>query len=316
VHRKFGLSCDSLRAVDLVLADGRLVRASESENAELLWGLRGGGGNFGVVTAMEFDAHPMGPIVMDATAVYPIDTANTVLRAWRDWALTVPDEVTTRALIWTFPAAEGLPPEIHDQEVVIIASVYAGDADEGERVLQPTRELGTLLADLSMQAPFRFVQAAFDPFFAKGVLSSYWKSVYLPSLSDEAIDFVVKVGTERLSPFTLIHIPMMGGAVSAVAATDTAFGDRSAPFMLSVDGNWTDRSDDDRQIAWVRGVMADAERFGTGQTYLNFSGADAGGSETGVLTAAFGANLKRLQVLKQKYDPTNLFRLNNNIPPG
>jgi hypothetical protein len=167
-----------------------------------------------------------------------------------------------------------------------------------------------------MQAPFRFVQAAFDPFFAKGVLSSYWKSVYLPSLSDEAIDFVVKVGTERLSPFTLIHIPMMGGAVSAVAATDTAFGDRSAPFMLSVDGNWTDRSDDDRQIAWVRGVMADAERFGTGQTYLNFSGADAGGSETGVLTAAFGANLKRLQVLKQKYDPTNLFRLNNNIPPG
>jgi FAD/FMN-containing dehydrogenase len=312
VHRKFGLSCDNLRAVEVVTADGQLIRASESEHADLFWALRGGGGNFGIATGFEFDAHVMGPIVMSASPVYPIDQAGTVLRGWRDWAMTVPDEITTRAMIWTFPADPALPPELHNQEVVLIAAIYTGDADEGERLCAPIRALGVPLADLSMQAPFRFLQSGFDGFFAKGVLSSYWKSTYLNELTDEAIDFVVKVGSSRVSPFTLVHIPLMGGAVSRLGPTDSAFGDRSAPFILSIDANWTDRSDDARQIAWTREVLDEAARFATGQTYLNFGGED----DAELVESAFGANLARLQDVKRKYDPTNIFRLNNNISPG
>jgi hypothetical protein len=237
------------------------------------------------------------------------------MRAWRDWAATVPDEITTRAVFWTMPADPHLPPEVHDQQVLILGAVYTGLADEGERILQPIREFGTPLGDLSAQMPFRFFQAAFDPFFPKGQVASYWKSIYMDALTDEAIDFIVKAGASRTSPLTLVHVPLLGGAMSRIGPTATAFGDRGAPYMLSVDGNWIDRTENRDQIAWVRDVISEAARFGNGGTYLNFDGQDDADAADQV-DAAFGATLDQLRDLKKQHDPHNLFRLNNNITPA
>lgn len=311
LHRKWGLTCDSLRAVEVVTADGDLVIASEDENPDLFWGVRGGGGNFGVVTSFEFEAYDLGPTVMCAAVMYPVDDAPSLFRAWRDWTQTAPDEVTSRVIFWTMPEDPNLPAAVHDQDVMIVGAVYAGDPDDGERVLQPARELGLPLADLSARMPYRFFQAMFDPFFPKGELGSYWKSVYLRDLSDDAIDLVTALGASRVSPLTLVHVPQLGGAISRVGPDETPVGDRSAPYMLSVDGSWADPAEADGVIAWVRAATAKAAPFSTGGTYLNF-----GGQDDADVPAAFGGNLKRLRQLKRKYDPDNLFRLNANISPA
>lgn len=313
LHRKWGLSCDSLRAVEIVTADGRLVTASAEENPELFWGLRGGGGNFGVAVNFVFEAYPLGPIVEPAAVFYPPEQASEILRSWRDWASGTPDEVTTRALFWTMPADPSLPPEVHDKEVLIIGALYAGDQDEGAKVLQPAREFAEPLADISQPMPYRFFQAAFDE-LSTG-LHSYWKSTYFDELSDEAIDFIAERGCSRPVPRTLVHVPIMGGATARVGAADSAFGDRSAPWMLSVDGNWTDPKDADKVIDWVRESIAQAQNLpGAGGAYLNFTGDES--TDASVVQAQFGQNLERLAGLKKKYDPDNLFRLNNNIQPA
>jgi FAD/FMN-containing dehydrogenase len=313
LHRKWGLACDNLLAAEIVTADGQLLRASGSQNEDLFWALRGGGGNFGVVTAFEFAAHELGPIVMAAAPIYGVDAADDVMRAWRAWTETLPDEVTTRSVFWSMPEDPSLPPAVHNQEVLILGALYAGSADEGETVLQPIREFATPLADLSEQMPYRMFQAAFDPFFPKGEIASYWKSTYLPALNDDAVDLVVKRARSRLSPLTLVHVPLMGGATSRLGATETAFGDRSAPYMLSVDGNWVEPDHAQAEIAWVRETIDEAQRFSSG-TYLNFGGDEPDASAA--VEAAFGENLPRLREIKQKYDPQNLFRLNNNITSG
>lgn len=315
LHRKYGLACDNLRAAEVVSADGQVRRASESENPDLFWGLRGGGGNFGVVTAFEFEAYPVGPTVMVGSTIYPMDNSDEILRAWRDWTTTVPDEITTRAVMWWLPEDPHLPPEVHNKDVLITAAVYSGSVNDGERVVEPIRHLGTPLADLSSPMPYRVVQSLFDPFFPKGELSSYWKSVYLREVGDDAIELMSRSARRRLHPLVMIHIPMLGGAMSRVAANRTAFGDRSADYMLSVDGNWVDGEDSKDNIRWVREVVDEA-RFlpSAAGTYLNFSGdAELDGAER---LLAFGDNLERLVRLKGEYDPDNRFRLNNNIPPG
>ncbi|WP_271221048.1 FAD-binding oxidoreductase [Streptosporangium carneum] len=314
LHRRYGLSCDNLRAAEVVTADGRLLRASESENEDLFWGLRGGGGNFGVVTAFEFDAHPLGPTVMCAAPMYA-DGFDEVFRAWRDWADTVPDEVTTRAVFWTVPEDPHMPPQVHDRQVLITGAVYAGPPEEGERILQPIRNLGVPLADLSGPMPFRMFQSAFDFFFAKGMLDSYWKSLFMKELTDRAADLIVSCGVARTSPQTMVHVPLLGGAVGRVGPRDTAFGDRDAHSMLSVDGNWVDHRGTADHVAWVRHVIDRAEEFSTGGTYLNFDSDDPSKAPE-LVPAAFGENLRRLTEIKKRYDPQNLFRLNANIPPA
>lgn len=315
LHRKYGLSCDNLRAAEIVTADGRVLRVDESEHPELLWGLRGGGGNFGVVTAFEFDAHPVGPVVMNGTAMYPLADADRVIPAWRSWAATLPDEVTTRLALWHVPAAPELPPAVHDQEVLIVGAVHAGSVEDGQRVLGDVAHLGTPLADLSGPMSYRALQSLFDPFFPRGGLRSYWKSIYLDSLDDDAVSLITRRGQQRPHPLTMVHVPQMGGAVSRVGSTDTAFGDRSAAFMLSVDGNWQDADDTGRVVSWVRDTIAEASLLSSaGGTYLNFSGDTD--LEGGDRQAAFGENLQRLMRLKAEYDPANRFRLNNNIAPA
>lgn len=315
LHRKWGLTCDSLRAAELVTADGEVVRASDDENPELFWGLRGGGGNFGVVTAFEFDAYPLGPIVMCGAVMHAIEDADEVFPAWRDWANTVPDEITSRALFWHMPEAPILPPAVHNRDVLILAALYAGPTQEGEAAIEPMREIGSPLADLSGHMPYRRFQAFLDPLFPKGEMASYWKSIYLEELSDEALDLISDRARQRPSPLTLVHVPMMGGAVDRLGTGDTAFGDRSSPYMLSVDGNWIDLDESDEQIAWVRDTVDQARRLpsATG-TYLNFSGDQE--ADATAMDDAFGDNLERLADLKKRYDPDNFFRLNNNIQPA
>jgi FAD/FMN-containing dehydrogenase len=315
LHRKLGLACDSLRAAEMVTADGRLVRTSDTEDPELLWGLRGGGGNFGVVTAFEFEAHPVGPTVFMAAPVYDAAHADTVFPRWVEWARSAPDEVTSRANFWWLPPAPALPPAIQDQDVLILGALYAGPVDEGERVLQPLRELGEPLADLSMAMPYRTAQSNFDPFFVKGAMRSYWKATYLDGVDDAAMELTLRSARERPHPLCMVHVALMGGATSRVSPERTAFGDRAPDFMLSVDGNWTEPADDEACLAWVRSVIAEAEQLPTaGGTYLNFSGDDEIDQRS--RTAQFGENLERLTALKDRFDPRNRFRLNNNVPPS
>jgi FAD/FMN-containing dehydrogenase len=315
LHRQYGLACDNLRSVEIVTADGQLLRASETENEELFWAVRGGGGNFGVVTTFEFEAQPIGPILPVAVVMYPIDGADQFFPAWREWASTAPDEAMSRAGFWWFPEHPGLPPALHDRDVFMVASIYTGADDQAREVLQPLRELGTPLADLGERMPYRTLQSALDPFFPKGQLISYWKSVYLDELSDGVTDLIVRHGVRRPSARTLIHVPMLGGAMARVDPTATAFGDRGAPFMLSVDGNWTNPAATRDNVGWVRQVIAEAERFSTHGTYLSFTGQEETAGPD-LVKAAYGENLGRLARIKRRYDPGNLFRMNSNIAPA
>jgi hypothetical protein len=253
--------------------------------------------------------------VFSAAPIYSMDDADHLFRAWRDWTSGAPDEITTRALFWSLPENELLPPEVHNKDVVILGALYAGEPDKGEEMLAPLRKLTTPLADLSGPMPLRIFNSAFDGFFPKGEIASYWKSLFLPEIDEDATQFIVETGRQRGSPLTVVHVPLMGGAVARVGADDTAFGDRSAQFMLSIDANWSDPKDAETEIAWTRGVIREAERFSNGMTYLNFSGQEDSKAPE-LVESAFGRNLSRLREIKKTYDPQNLFRLNNNIPPA
>lgn len=315
VRRKYGLSCDSLLSAQVATADGRLVTASAHENPELYWALRGGGGNFGVATSLTFRLHPHGPVNAFAGVFYPVEQAAQVWRGARDFATRAPDEVTMLIGCTTLPASEHTPPEIHETPFVVVGAVYVGDPEEGMRVLQPLRELGTPLADISQPMPFAAVQGAFDEFFQRQALRSYWKSTFVNELSDEIVDLVVEAARARPSKRTFMVSFLMGGAINSVQAEDTAYSERSANWMVSVDGNWEDPAEDDKVVTWVREVWGGIHRLGTGATYLNFTGISDERADVGV-ESAFGKNLERLAEVKKRWDPENFFRLNNNIAPA
>jgi FAD/FMN-containing dehydrogenase len=313
-RRKHGMSIDNLVSVDLVTADSSFLRASETENPELFWALRGAGGNFGVATAFEYRLHPLGPGVMFLACLYPLVQIRTVLTAWRDFIATVPDEATVDALVWSIPAHPAFPEALHGQPVIGIAGMHAGSADEGERLFRPLRALAVPLLDMSGTMPYTAVQSAFDPFFPPHALRYYWKSAYLDSMSDEVIDTFAGWAEKRSSPRTLLSLRHLGGAIGRVAADATAFGDRSAPFLLSIDTTWEHAEEDGGHVAWTRSVWSDMQRFSRGAMYFNFPGFLEEG-ET-LLRNSYGANYDRLRNVKAEYDPTNLFRLNQNISPA
>jgi FAD/FMN-containing dehydrogenase len=315
VRRKYGLTIDSLLSARVVCADGSVRTASPTSEPDLFWALRGGGGNFGVVTSFEFRAHPLGPIVAFAGVFYPVADAARVLPRWREYCATTPDEVTSAAVAISFPADPHLPPPVHNQSCLVIAGVYAGDPNEGMKVMQPLRELGTPLADISQPMPFMAVQTAFDGFFPMGKLQSYWKAQHLPALSDDAIAVIAERANQRPSPLTLVVTFQMGGAINRVGPTETAYAERSAPWMSSVDGNWENPADNATNIAWVRESFRRIAPYSNGMTYTSFTGqADETAS---TLTAnAYGANLDRLRRIKAQYDPDNFFRLNPNVEPA
>jgi FAD/FMN-containing dehydrogenase len=308
-----GLCCDNLMAADMVTAEGRLIRASETENPDLLWALRGGGGNFGVVTSFEFRLSPVAPELFFCGPAYPEERAREVLPLWRDFMAAAPDELSGLAEFSTIPSDPAIPEHAWRRRVVTLAHVYDGPAEAGDRLTAPLRDFGEPLADFSGAMPYRMLQGMYDSLFPKGRDRCYWKSTYLSDLGDSVIDEIVAGLSERPSEMTFASIWKFAGAVQRVPAQATAFGDRSMPFMLSLDAIWTRPSDDDANMTWVRTMWTRMQRHSNGRLYLNFPGHGEG--ET-LVRDAFGAQTyERLQRIKGKYDPENLFRMNQNIVP-
>jgi FAD/FMN-containing dehydrogenase len=313
VRRKHGLSIDNLISVDIVTADGELRRASATENEDLFWAVRGAGSNFGVVTSFEFQAHPLGPMVMVGAVFYPLDEVRTLLPAWRDYMVSAPEELSSVAICWSVPAHEPFPPEHHGTPVLIVAGAFSGSLKDGEPVVQPLRELGRPLIDLSGPWPWLGLQSGFDALYPKGGLY-YWKSRALAELSDAAVDEIADFAGRRPSPLTDIVIWHHGGAMSRVDETGTAYAGRDAPFLVTGEASWSDRTKTDEAIAWGREFWDAMGRHSTGGLYLNFPG--FGEEKEALVRAGYGGNYDRLAALKAKYDPTNLFRMNLNIPPA
>lgn len=312
LRRTYGMTCDSLISADVVTADGRYLVASESENEDLFWGLRGGGGNFGVVTSFQFRAYPVGPNVAFAGPVYPLERAVSVTAGLRDFMTDAPDEVNVGPVFWTIPAVPAFPEAFHGRAVVIVGAVYAGPPEEGERVLQPLRALDEPLFDMSAILPFTAVQQLFDPFFPPGQLRYYWKSLFMERLDDEAMSELVAHVDRRPSSLSMIGIWPLGGAMDRRDRGATAAGGEAAPYLAEILANWSDLADTEANVEWARSAFDALQKFGSGRTNLNFPGF---GDEAEFVRAAFGDNYERLVALKRKYDPTNLFRLNQNIAP-
>jgi FAD/FMN-containing dehydrogenase len=313
LRRKYGLSIDNLISVDIVTADGQFRKASATENEDLFWAVRGAGSNFGVVTSFEFRAHPVGPMVMVAAVFYPLADAPTILPAWRDFMDKAPEELSSLAICWSIPPAEPFPPQLHGSPTLAVAAAYCGPPEEGERIVQPLRELAEPLVDASGPWPWPGLQSGFDAIFPKGELR-YWKSRAVAALSDEVIGEILEFAGRRPSPLTDIVIWHHGGAMSRVGETDTAYGGRDTPFLVTAEGNWTDPAQNEEAIAWARGLWDAMEPYSTGAVYLNFPG--LGEEQEELARAGYGENYERLRALKAKYDPDNFFRMNINVPPA
>jgi FAD/FMN-containing dehydrogenase len=310
---RHGLAADNLMAADLVTADGRLVRASEQENPDLLWALRGGGGNFGVVTSFELRLHPVEPELFFCGPAYPEEQAEAILPRWRDIMATAPEALSGYAEFSTIPEDPGFPAEAWGRRVVTLAHVYDGPAAEGEAVSAPLRALGPMVADFSGRMPYRAIQSLYDPLFPKGRDRCYWKSTYLRDPDDGTIRAIVRGLARRPSEMTFASIWKFGGAVQRVPADATAFGDRSMPFMLSLDAIWSEAAADGANIGWVRDLWTEMQAHSTGRLYLNFPGHGEG--EDLVRSALGDATYRRLQAVKRRFDPDNLFRMNQNVRP-
>lgn len=316
LRRKHGMACDALVSVDIVTADGNLVTASKDQNADLFWALLGGGGNFGVVTSFEFQLYPIGPMVTLCAPFYRLgDNAADIVRRWSDFMATAPEDISSTCLFWSIPHHPVFPEELQGTPVVIPAAVHSGAIEDGEAILKPLRELGEPILDLSGQVPYTGVQTAFDPFFLKGERLNYWKSLYLDRIDAEGIDRIVARAQDRPNPWALIAFWHLGGAMNRIDPSETALGVRNASYLYSLDTSWTDHADDEHAIAWTRDAWAEMQDYSNGGAYLNFPGQGEEGES--LLRASYGSdNYDRLVEVKTKYDPTNLFRLNQNILPA
>jgi FAD/FMN-containing dehydrogenase len=309
LSRKHGLTIDNLRSADVVTADGEIVTASEGENADLFWGIRGGGGNFGIVTSFEFDLYDVGPEILSGLIVHPYSDAPEVVRAYRDFASNMPEDLNVWLVLRKAPPLPFLPEEVHGKEVVILAAFYAGDMKEGEHLLQPLREVGNPIADVIGPHPFTGWQTAFDPLLTPGA-RNYWKSHNFTEMSDGLIDTALDYLGRLPSDQTEIFFGRLGGAVNEVAPDATAYPHRDAEYVMNVHARWEETRDDSACIEWSRDYFEATEPYATGGVYVNFV---PEGEEP--IEAAYGPNYERLLKVKRKYDPKNLFRLNQNIAP-
>ena len=307
--RKYGLALDNLLSVDIVMADGQLRTASPAEHPDLFWGVRGAGANFGVIVSFEFQVHPIG-MVLAGPVIYPLAQAPEVLRFYREYAATAPDELTSGALIFTLPAAPFLPPELHGERVVGIAVCYTGSPEVGAQVLQPLREFGAPMADFIQSMPFGVAQLSADFLWPPGH-HQYWKSSFLPALSDRAIETMVSQFASVPSPLTVVVLDQLGGAISRVGPDETAFPHRAWPYNFLISSAWADPADSERNIRWTREFYAAMEPQLAQAIYGNYM--YLGDESEQRAGEVYGKHSERLAELKAKYDPTNLFRLNHNI---
>jgi FAD/FMN-containing dehydrogenase len=308
--RQYGLAADNLVGADVVTADGRLVHASATENPELFWGLRGGGGNFGIVTSFELALHSVGPTVYAGPLFLPGDAAGDLLRFYRNWAPNQPDAITTAISLATAPPLPVIPEEWHGKKVAIVIAVTAGPVEDGEALVRDLRGIAEPVADLIHPMPYTFIQSLLDPLWPKGI-NAYFKGTHLAGLSDETIDSFVELHQSAPGPQCEIHVHQMGGAVARVGAGETAYPERSMEYVLNVVTGTADPADLGANTEWARAVVASAKADETGRRYVNFL------SEAADAEDAYGEETyRRLVALKDEYDPTNVFRLNQNIEPS
>ncbi len=311
LQRKYGLTVDQLMSVDLITAEGELVTASETENADLFWGVRGGGGNFGVVTRFEFRLNPLGPEVVAGPVFWPIEESPDVLRFYRDWIAAAPDDLMTIVIHRKAPPLPFVPSELHGKPVVAVVCCYAGSVEEGEEVIAPLKAFGSPVLDRCEPKPFLEHQAMFDPSFPHGQWY-YMRACDVGELTDEVIDITVEHAMRIRSPLTAFPIWQMGGAISRVGEDETAFSGRGAGHTFNITAATAGRDGFDEEREWVRDFWSALEPHHTSGVYVNFLMNEG---EDRVREAYGTEKYDRLKALKRRYDPDNLFRLNQNIPP-
>jgi len=311
LSRKYGMTVDNLISADVVTADGEQVHASEEENADLFWGLRGGGGNLGIVTRFEFQLYPIGPNVLSGLIVFPFDQAKSVMKQFAQFTEKMPDELNVWLVTRKAPPLPFLPEHSHGKEMVALALCYAGDPAQGEKLIAPLRGFGTALGEHIGVQPYTAWQQAFDPLLTKGA-RNYWKSHNFTRIEDGVIDTIVKYAAILPSPQCEIFIGSIGAQTGRVASDAMAYASRDANYVLNVHGRWESPAEDERGIAWAREFFAESQPFASGGAYINFLTQD----EIDRVAFAYGPAHKRLSELKKKYDPTNFFRMNQNIKPA
>jgi len=310
LSRKHGLTVDNLESAEIVTANGKVVRASATEHPDLFWAIRGGGGNFGIVTRFEFRLHPVGPQVLSGLIVYSAWDGKSVLRKYRDFMAQAPEELLVWCVLRKAPPLPFLPPEAHGKDIVALALCYAGDPAEGGRLVAPLRKLGALVGAHVGVQPYTAWQQTFDPLLAAGA-RNYWKSHFFAGFEDGLIDAVLDQARRLPSPQCEIFIGALGGATRRPAVGAMAYAQRDAEYTMNVHGRWDDPADDARGVRWARDVFDATAPFANGGVYVNFLTADEGAR----VKSAYGPNYDRLVRVKRQYDAANLFRLNQNINP-
>jgi len=311
LSRKYGMTVDNLESAEVVTAAGEVVRASAKEHPDLFWALRGGGGNFGVVTRFEFRLHPLGPGVLSGLIVYPIAEAKSVLRQYREFLAKAPEELSVWTVLRQAPPLPFLSEEVHGKPIIALALLYAGDPKQGEPLIEPLRRFGTPLGEHVGVQPYVNWQQAFDPLLTPGA-RNYWKSHNFSTLKDGLFDVVIEYINKLPSPQCEIFFGAIGGATTRPAPDSAAYAHRDAQFVMNVHGRWEDPADDERCIRWARDYFNASAPFASGGAYVNFLTADEGDR----VRTAYGPNYDRLVQVKRKYDPNNLFRTNQNINPA
>lgn len=311
LSRKYGLTADNLIRTDVVTADGTRVVASENENEDLFWAIRGGGGNFGIVSLFEFQLHPVGPELLAGLAVYPIEVAESALKQYIAFSEQAPDDLTVWAVLRHAPPLPFLPEEVHGKIVLVFAFLYAGDIETGKKLIDPLRHFGTPYGEHIGPMPFKSWQQAFDPLLTPGV-RNYWKSHNFKSLNDSTVDIILEYGDKLPSPHCEIFIAQMGGQTSRLASDATAYMERDARFVMNVHARWETPEEDEPCISWARSFFDAAAPYASGGAYVNFMTEE----EAARVAAVYGPNLERLSQIKKQYDPENFFRINQNIKPA
>ncbi|MGH9869025.1 MAG: FAD-binding oxidoreductase [Candidatus Polarisedimenticolia bacterium] len=312
LSRKYGLTVDNLLSADVVTAAGELVRASSTDHPDLFWAIRGGGGNFGVVTSFEFNLHPVGPQVIAGLIVHPFSNAKEVLHEYRRLVENAPDELCCWVVMRKAPPLPFLPQETHGTEVLVLALCYAGDPVAGEKAVAPFKAIGKPIADVVGPAPYAAWQTAFDPLLTAGE-RNYWKSHDFVDLADGLISVLLDAVQRLPTPQCEIFIGSLGGAINRIPAEATAYPHRDVNFVMNVHTRWSSPSEDTPCIGWARALYDAAAPFATGGVYVNFMPDD---EAQRVRSGAYGPNYDRLARVKAKYDPKNLFRMNQNVAPA
>ncbi|MGA7954368.1 MAG: FAD-binding oxidoreductase [Gloeobacterales cyanobacterium] len=308
--RKYGMTIDNLVSAEVITADGNQVRASKTENTDLFWAIRGGGGNFGIVTEFEFDLHPVGSEILAGLIVFPFSQAKQVLTQYRKFAELAPDELNVWVVLRKAPPLPFLPENVHGKEVVVLAVFYAGDIGEGEKLIKPLRSFGDAYGEHIGAQPYVAWQQAFDPLLTRGA-RNYWKSHNFTELHDGALDAIVEFAGKLPSPQCEIFIAFLAGAPNRVSSDAMAYAHRDAKFVLNVHGRWDNAADDEGCIAWAREFFQASAPYASAGAYVNFMTEE----EVDRVAAAYGANYDRLVQIKKRYDPQNIFHLNQNIKP-